>query len=146
VRANFLAATGDFPGARAALEALRSRVAAPAQVQPFVQRIERLEALAALPTPGPVELAEQASLRLSILDTRGAAELAQGAAQAAAQAPVELRAQVLLLWSQCLEAASGPEAALAPLEEAGALPGLAPQLAGSIDQARRRLQALLGKA
>lgn len=146
VRANFLAATGDFPGARAALEALRSRVAAPAQVQPFVQRIERLEALAALPKPSPAELAEQASLRLSILDTRGAAELAQGAAQAAAQAPVELRAQVLLLWSQCLEAASGPEAALAPLEEAGALPGLAPQLAGSIDQARRRLQALLGKA
>lgn len=144
-RANFLAATGDFSAAREALESLQTLLPTPGQALPFVQRIERLEALGALPTPGPAELAEQASLRLSILDTRGATQMAEAAATAAADAPVELRAQVLLLWSQCLESASGPEAALEPLQQARDLAGLSPQVAATIDQARRRLEALLGK-
>jgi hypothetical protein len=146
VRANFLAATGDFPGARGALTALGQHLPNAAQAQPFVARIERLEQLAQAPNPEAQQLAEQASLRLSILDRRGATELAQKAAEAAANGPTDLRAQIARLLADCLEASAGPDAALAPLQGALQLPDLNPSLKAGLEQSLARLKAQLGQS
>jgi hypothetical protein len=146
VRANYFAAKGDFPGARAALEALARHLPSPGQAQPFAARINRLEQLAQAATPDAMQLAEQASLRLSILDRRGATELAQKAADAASAGPAELRAEIARLQADCLEASAGPEAALAPLKAALELPELSAPQQANLKQAIARLSALLGKS